>query len=78
MRGYQESIQLSGAYATRQTSWRREGRRGHNCQINTGGTREKGAPVFNGIELGGVSRDSFAAGNGVDAEYGDSEGVEVA
>ena len=29
VRGYQESIQLSGAYATRQMSWRRKERRGN-------------------------------------------------
>src|SRR5207248_7587337 len=28
VRGYQESIQLSGAYATRQTSWRASGKKG--------------------------------------------------
>jgi hypothetical protein len=28
VRGYQESIQLSGAYATRQTSWRASGKEG--------------------------------------------------
>ena len=64
VRECQESIQLSGAYDTRQTSWRREGRRGHNCQINTGGTREKGPPVFNDTKPGGASRDSLAAGEG--------------
>ena len=57
VRGCQESIQLSGAYATRQTSWRREGRRGQDCQVNTGGTRKKGPPVF-----------SLAAGEGAGAE----------
>ena len=51
---------------------------GHNCQINTGGTREKGPPVFNDTKLGGASRDSFAAGDGADAEYADSEGAEEA
>ena len=64
VRGDQESIQLSGAYATRQTSWRREGRMGHNGQINTGGTWEKGPPVFNDTTLDGASRDSVAAGEG--------------
>ena len=37
---------------------------GHNRQINTGGTREKGPPVFNGIKPCGASRDSLAAGEG--------------
>jgi hypothetical protein len=34
MRGYQESIQLSGAYATRQTSWRTQRRRGQWAEPN--------------------------------------------
>ena len=37
---------------------------GHDCQINTGGTREKGPPVFNDTKLGGASRDSLTAGEG--------------
>jgi hypothetical protein len=34
MRGYQESIQLSGAYATRQTSWGTRGERGQWAEPN--------------------------------------------
>ena len=72
---------MPGVYST---SWclcyktNEKGRRGHDCQINTGGTWGKGPPVFNDTKLSGASRDSFAAGNGADAEYGGSEGAEAA
>jgi len=39
VRGYQESIQLSGAYATRQTSWRASGKKGAMAEPNRPGKR---------------------------------------
>jgi hypothetical protein len=62
VRGYQEYIQLSGAYGTRQTSWRRRGGRGQQAESNR--PRKRGDMRATQGQLGGASRDGPAAVEG--------------